>query len=144
MAVSRARSIDTAIAALIAGSHRDPFSLLGPHAEGTASVVRAFYPAATRVDLRLIASSTVRPMERRHPTGLYEARVDEPRPDYRLRVTYPGGNTIEADDPYRYGRVLTDFDLHLLGEGTHFRVHEKLGAHRITVGHTVGVHFAVW
>ncbi|HMF96730.1 MAG TPA: 1,4-alpha-glucan branching protein GlgB [Vicinamibacterales bacterium] len=144
MAVSRARSIDTAIAALIAGSHRDPFSLLGPHAEGTASVVRAFYPAAERVDLRLIASGAVRPMERRHPTGLYQVRVDEPRPDYRLRVTCPGGHTVEIDDPYRYGRVLTDFDLHLLGEGTHHRMFEKLGSHLIDFGGTRGVHFAVW
>src|SRR5206468_12095474 len=44
----------------------------------------------------------------------------------------------------RYGRVLTDYDLHLLGEGTHYRSFEKLGAHRIQVGTTAGVHFAVW
>ena len=42
--------------------------------------------------------------------------------------------SLEIDDPYRYGRVLTDFDLHLFGEGTHYRAFEKLGAHRITVG----------
>ena len=65
-------------------------------------------------------------------------------PDYRLRITYPGDHTIEIDDAYRYGRVLTDFDLHLLGEGTHHRAFEKLGSHRITVGTTTGVHFAVW
>ena len=40
--------------------------------------------------------------------------------------------------------MLTDFDLHLLGEGTHHRAFEKLGAHRINVGTTTGVHFAVW
>ena len=40
--------------------------------------------------------------------------------------------------------MLTDFDLHLLSEGTHHRAFEKLGAHRITVGTTTGVHFAVW
>jgi 1,4-alpha-glucan branching enzyme len=51
---------------------------------------------------------------------------------------------LEVDDPYRYGRVLTDFDLHLLSEGTHHRAFEKLGAHRINVGTTTGVHFAVW
>src|SRR5207302_2961127 len=51
---------------------------------------------------------------------------------------------LEIDDPYRYGRVLTDYDLHLLGEGTHYRSFEKLGAHRIQVGTTAGVHFAVW
>jgi len=70
---------------------------------------------------------------------------DGPRDlNYRLRITFPGDHVIEVDDPYRYGRVLTDFDLHLFGEGTHLRIFEKLGAHRITVGSTVGVHFAVW
>ena len=57
-------------------------------------------------------------------------------PDYRLRVTLSGAApSVEVDDPYRYGRVLTDFDLHLLGEGTHHRAFEKLGAHRITHRH---------
>src|SRR5262245_60774681 len=144
MAVSRARPIDTAIAALIGGANRDPFSLLGPHVEGGTAVVRAFYPAAERVALRLVASGAIRPMDRRNRAGLFEARVDEPRPDYRLRVTYPGAPSIEIDDPYRYGRVLTDFDLYLLGEGTHHRMFEKLGSHVIDFGGTRGVHFAVW
>jgi 1,4-alpha-glucan branching enzyme len=65
-------------------------------------------------------------------------------PDYRLRIVFTSGITLEIDDPYRYGRVLTDFDLHLLSEGTHNRLFEKLGAHRITVGTTTGIHFAVW
>src|SRR5205085_1649382 len=47
-------------------------------------------------------------------------------------------------DPYRYGRILTDFDLHLLGEGTHHRMFDKLGSHCISFGGTRGVHFAVW
>ena len=65
-------------------------------------------------------------------------------PDYRLRITYAGDHVLDVDDPYRYGRVLTDFDLHLLSEGTHYRAFEKLGAHRIAQGTTTGVHFAVW
>ena len=75
---------------------------------------------------------------------LFEAVVPAGVSHYRLRVTYPGGHVVEFDDPYRYGRVLTDFDLHLLGEGTHYRAFDKLGAHRIAVGSTIGVHFAVW
>jgi len=43
---------------------------------------------------------------------------DEEYPDYRLRISYPGDHVLEIDDPYRYGRVLSDYDLHLLGEGT--------------------------
>src|SRR5437588_5676349 len=82
-------------------------------------------------------------MTKRDPAGLYEGRVDG-RPDYRLRITFRDGHVSEIDDPYRYGRVLTDFDLHLLGEGTHHRMFEKLGSHRIAFGGTTGVHFAVW
>ena len=40
--------------------------------------------------------------------------------------------------------LLTDFDLHLLAEGTHYRTYEKLGAHLREVGGVAGVHFAVW
>ncbi|MCL4537419.1 MAG: 1,4-alpha-glucan branching protein GlgB [Nitrospirae bacterium] len=41
-------------------------------------------------------------------------------------------------------RVLTDFDLHLIGEGTHYKNYEKLGAHVVEIGGVKGVHFAVW
>ncbi|HUQ89589.1 MAG TPA: 1,4-alpha-glucan branching protein GlgB, partial [Vicinamibacterales bacterium] len=40
--------------------------------------------------------------------------------------------------------VLTPFDIHLLGEGTHLQAFNKLGAHTITHGIRTGVHFAVW
>jgi 1,4-alpha-glucan branching enzyme len=65
-------------------------------------------------------------------------------PDYRLRLTFPGPKTVEVDDPYRYGPVLGDFDLHLLAEGTHQRAFERLGAHPVVHGGARGVHFAVW
>lgn len=41
-------------------------------------------------------------------------------------------------------RVLTDFDLHLIGEGTHYKNYEKLGAHVLEIDGIKGVHFAVW
>ena len=40
--------------------------------------------------------------------------------------------------------LLSDYDLHLLAEGTHYRTYEKLGAHIKNVNGTVGTHFAVW
>ena len=39
---------------------------------------------------------------------------------------------------------MTDFDLHLLGEGTHYRNYERLGAHLREHEGFRGVHFAVW
>lgn len=41
-------------------------------------------------------------------------------------------------------RVLTDFDLYLIGEGTHYKNYEKLGAHVMEIDGIKGVHFAVW
>ena len=38
----------------------------------------------------------------------------------------------------------TDYDLHLLTEGTHHRSWEKLGAHPIELGGIKGTHFTVW
>ena len=47
---------------------------------------------------------------------------------YRLRARY-GDSVVELEDPYRFPPVLSDFDLYLLGEGTHLRLYDKLGAH---------------
>jgi 1,4-alpha-glucan branching enzyme len=147
---THASALDDALLALASGLHRDPFAVLGPHAakNGRATIIRAFHPGAVSADVRLKPSDALHPMTRRGPDGVFEATVEhgsaEAAPDYRLRFTWPDGHATELDDPYRYGRVLTDFDLHLFGEGTHHRIFEKLGAHRITVGTTTGVHFAVW
>lgn len=40
--------------------------------------------------------------------------------------------------------LLTDYDIHLYKEGSHFRLYEKLGAHLITVDGAQGVYFGVW
>jgi 1,4-alpha-glucan branching enzyme len=39
---------------------------------------------------------------------------------------------------------LTDFDRYLIGEGSHERTYEKMGAHLIEIDGQPGVHFAVW
>jgi 1,4-alpha-glucan branching enzyme len=147
-------SVTAAIAALVAARNHDPFALLGPHparvADGQSGlVVRAFHPAAQTVTLVLRPSGDAIPMKRRHRDGVFEALVPGWERaiwefDYRLRIEYTDGHTVESDDPYRYGPVLTDFDLHLLAEGTQHRAQDKLGAHLVNVGVTTGVHFAVW
>jgi 1,4-alpha-glucan branching enzyme len=145
-----ASALDDALSALTSGRQCDPFALLGPHrdAAGRGIVLRAFQPAARTAHVRIAATGELVPMARTAHPGLYEAALSADEgaaaPDYRLQYTFPGNHTIEIDDPYRYGRVLTDFDLHLFGEGTHQRIFEKLGAHRVTLGAATGVHFAVW
>ncbi len=44
-----------------------------------------------------------------------------------------------------YGRsLLTDDDVYLFNEGSHFRLYEKLGAHSVDADGQPGTHFAVW
>ena len=62
---------------------------------------------------------------------------------YSFRIR-EGHTTREIQDPYRFGQLLADFDLHLFSEGTHYRAWEKLGSHRRVVADVPGVHFAVW
>lgn len=40
--------------------------------------------------------------------------------------------------------VITEYDLHLFGEGTNYKIYEKMGAHKATVNGKEGTHFAVW
>jgi 1,4-alpha-glucan branching enzyme len=39
---------------------------------------------------------------------------------------------------------LTEFDVHLFSEGSHYRLYDKMGAHVIEQGGQIGTHFAVW
>jgi 1,4-alpha-glucan branching enzyme len=141
--------LDREIRAIVEGTSQNAFAVLGPHQDSSGWVVRALYPAAKSVEVRVSRTGELRPMTMRHPAGLFEVRLDQAdADDYRLRINYRANghddHRVEIDDPYRYGRVLTDFDLHLFNEGTHHRAFEKLGAHRLNVGTTTGVHFAVW
>ena len=125
------------------GDERDPFAVLGPHRTAGGIVIRALQPAARSIDVRLMANGVLLPMRRSDEGDRASRRVRDPAAGRRARLPAArsptrSGHVVEIDDPYRYGRVLTDFDLHLFGEGTHHRAFEKLGAHRVRVGSTVG------
>jgi 1,4-alpha-glucan branching enzyme len=144
------------IDAIVSGTHGDPFAVLGPHPvshDGRAALaVRAFLPDARA--LRLVppqngpgpARPAAAEMERRHPGGLFETVIPDAPPSfsYLLELTDEQGRTRVVEDPYRFPPTLTDYDLHLLGEGRHYRSYEKLGAHPATVNGVSGVVFAVW
>ncbi|MDR3638938.1 MAG: 1,4-alpha-glucan branching protein GlgB [Isosphaeraceae bacterium] len=54
--------------------------------------------------------------------------------------------TAEPEPATRHviSSLITDFDLHLLTEGTHYRSYEKLGAHSAEHDGATGTAFAVW
>jgi 1,4-alpha-glucan branching enzyme len=135
--------------AIASGRHADPFAVLGPHVvtrdgvEGLA--IRAFRPYIAELAIQNRTDGRVTEMTRVHPVGVFEAFLPNAGRDldYRLRATGTDGVIAEIDDPYRYGPVLTEFDQHLFGEGTHVRAFDRLGARELTHG-VRGVHFAVW
>ncbi|MBX6313622.1 MAG: 1,4-alpha-glucan branching protein GlgB [Isosphaeraceae bacterium] len=143
----------TDIDLIVHGNHWDPFSVLGPHEVSAggrrARVLRAFLPEARHawvVDLARGEPGERVPMDRIHPDGFFERTfTDRTAPfPYRLAVEDYQGHRWEFVDAYQFGRVLTDFDLHLLGEGTHYKSYERLGAHLRVHEGIRGVHFAVW
>ena len=118
MASELRQLVDTAAAAaIVAGNHGDPFSVLGMHGPDPAGgmVVRAFHPeadAAAVVDAR--TGETRLELKRVHSGGLFAGRLDAEGPfPYRLRFSI-GGNDYEVEDPYRFPPLLGEVDIHLL------------------------------
>jgi 1,4-alpha-glucan branching enzyme len=133
------------IEALVTGQHGDPFAVLGAHPGRDGMVtVRAFVPDAREVWV-ISTDSGSRPLEKIHPAGLWETALAAQWPlAYRLRVVDGQGQSSETEDPYRFPPTLTDYDLHLLGEGTHYRIYDRLGAHLTRLAGVDGTLFAVW
>jgi 1,4-alpha-glucan branching enzyme len=127
--------------AIIEGRHSDPFRYLGPHIEGGHLVVRAHLPDAAEVTA-VDDTGAAYPLARLHPEGLFAGRIGASR-RYRLRVRY-GERVAEFDDAYRFPPVLSELDLHLLAEGTHLKLYDKLGAHPLVLDEVAGVTFAVF
>lgn len=134
--------------AILGGYHGDPFSVLGPH-EGasngeTGLAVRCFVPGS--VEAWVLDGSTAVPMRLLDKAGFFEGWIPARKLPfrYKLRIRSVSGETYEIEDPYAYPTVLSDFDLHLFGEGTHYKNYERLGSHVREVNGVRGVSFAVW
>ena len=138
-------SIDSGAAqAIVEGRHGDPFAVLGPHPKGKDWVVTVFVPGAAKL-LLVPAGKGAKPLECTGVPGfpgLFQVTLTK-KVDYRFRATSEGAEW-EFEDAYRFGPVLGEMDEYLLGEGTHRRMWQVLGAHLITHEGVAGVHFAVW
>jgi 1,4-alpha-glucan branching enzyme len=144
---------------LAAAEGSDPFRLLGPHwieREGVPWLaVRSFRPDAQALTVVPAKGPGAYLAERIHPAGIFEAVIPSSAlgmsggeaispSSYRLRFQFPDGAEFETHDAYAFPPVLTEYDLYLSGEGTHYLKYEKLGAHVREVASVRGVHFGVW
>jgi 1,4-alpha-glucan branching enzyme len=129
--------------ALANGALRDPFAVLGPHDTITGRIIRTFQPGALTVTVLARANGrwlgVLSPVT---PAGLFAGSVSGTEP-YRLRIDWPDA-VQETEDPYSFGPLLGDLDLHLFNEGRHFEIAAHLGAGVATIDEVSGVRFAVW
>ncbi len=144
---------------LAKGKHSDPFGIFGPHWIDRGGkrqlAIRALHAGAVALNILWGVDRRVYSAARIHPDGVFEVILPPDAPDtrpdqlpapsqYRLRFRFADGTEIEAYDAYSFPPVLSEYDLYLIGEGTHYLNYEKLGAHVLEVSGVRGVQFAVW
>ena len=149
---------------LMTARHRDPFAVLGLHADTKGKLwIRACLPGAASVFITdAVTAKPLVNLTLRHRDGLFEACIPRRRKrfDYRLAVRWADKSEetnacidiyTDADtyaDAYAYGPQLSDENLYALNSGTHLRPYEVLGAHPQQhvhkYGEVAGVRFAIW
>jgi 1,4-alpha-glucan branching enzyme len=134
------------IDAIATGRHDDPFAVLGPHAlaDGTLAL-RAFAPEADSVAAIARDGAVLANLDKLDDAGFFAgalpALVD--RSGYKLLLG-KGEQNWHVEDTYRFPPCLGDVDVYLLGEGTHRKLYERLGAQLTSLEGVAGVSFAVW
>jgi 1,4-alpha-glucan branching enzyme len=139
---AKKNQLDSNLLKIIAATHHDPFSVLGRHLKNDQIWVTAFLPNAESVQ---IANRGVK-LSRIPDTDLFEGMLELSRSEqhYQLEGIDKQGQPFKFYDPYDFGPQLPSFDQHLYGEGKHWHIYQKLGAHLHTVDNIKGVHFSVW
>lgn len=122
--------------------HHDPFAVLGKHPKDNENHITVYLPYAETVEL----FHNKQAFQRISGTDFFVCNAGTaPLPQhYQLSWTDKSGNAHLNYDPYNFSAQLPEFDQHLFGEGRHWHVYQKLGAHLHTADGIDGVLFAVW
>ena len=127
---------------IVEARHHDPFEVLGRHHDKGTTTLRAFLPRAERVQIEDSGAE----LTRIEGTDLFELKGNEQqipeRP--RLRWTDADGVSHVQHDPYSFTPQLSEFDMHLFGEGRHWHAYKILGSNCHSAFGVDGVLFAVW
>lgn len=132
------------VKAIVAGTHGNPFSVLGVQEAGKGFVARCFIPDAETVVVHTLAGKAIGELSRRGGAGFFEGPIAvSKRQPVKYQARNAGGEWW-ITDPYSFGPVLGPIDDYYMAEGSHLRLFDKLGAHLIDHEGAGGVHFAVW
>jgi 1,4-alpha-glucan branching enzyme len=135
---------------IVWNQHHDPFTVLGPHEieqDGKSVwVVRAYLPDAESVYVVTPDAHKEYAMHSVHHPHFFECLItDAPHLfSYELRVKSGDSDRLIRDPYFFKSPLLTEFDAYLFGEGTHYQIYEKMGAHPTEIDGVSGVYFAVW
>jgi 1,4-alpha-glucan branching enzyme len=133
-----------AMAAVVQGSHGNPYALLGLHQSGKNWIARALVPGADRVTVKSLSGENLGEIEKRHAGGFFEGPISAKQQQPLRFECVNAGGAWTLTDAYSFGPVLGPMDDYYIGEGNHLKLYDKLGAHAIHHEGADGVHFAVW
>ena len=98
------------IAAILAGTHSNPFAALGVHPAGKEFIARCFIPGAETVTAETLAGKEIGTLNRRDDAGFFEGPVAVKKiQPVRYRARNAGGEWTVID-PYSFGPVLGPMD----------------------------------
>jgi 1,4-alpha-glucan branching enzyme len=155
--VERKASKQQEILKIVEGSHGNPHNILGMREVATKTAkstktkleVGVFCPGADAVwvfdETEQEKPDKYHSLKLIHIDGFFEGMFPSRDKWFRYKLRVQQGESIwEFHDPYSFMPVITDMDLHLFGEGTHYEIYEKLGCHPMTIDGVDGALFAVW
>lgn len=123
--------------------HHAPHDVLGAHETDNGSTVITTIQFGARSVAVSINGRAAEPMDQ-VGNGIFQLTTDTFVDQYTYTVTWDDSSISTVADPYRRLPTVGEVDLHLIGEGTHQRLWEVLGARPLSEDDGGGVAFAVW
>nr|WP_297939295.1 1,4-alpha-glucan branching protein GlgB [uncultured Lachnoclostridium sp.] len=130
---------------LMEGVNNCPHKLLGMHDMGDGKGLLVYRPQAWSVEVINEETGFREELERIDDRGLFGKYFENISFDtYTLAIRYGDNDVVITADPYSFEPYIGDMDRYLFGEGNHYEIYEKLGAHPMTYNGVEGTYFAVW
>ena len=130
------------IDALVKGEHSTPHKFLGMHTKDGQTIIRVFIPNAISVTCKKTSDGKEFPLKKANNKGFFEVSLKSKPFRYTLKIE--SDTKWEIHDPYSFNEIITEYDIYLFKNGTHYNVYEKLGANFMVVDGIEGVLFGVW
>lgn len=129
---------------LVFGNCSKPRDLLGRHFILQGQVISAYHPDAVKMEV-ISEDGEHYPMDTVERQPVFSLFLPHKRPfSYQIHMTFHDGNTYISSDPYSYEGLITEEEEKLFSKGNWTEVYHKMGCHKVKIGNTEGMYFAVW